>query len=177
MKTRNRMSIKTIAISGVLVALSIVLTRFLAFMPTSTLRLGFGEVPIMLSGFLFGPMTGGITGIAADFVGLAINAQGTPHLGFTISSMLWGMIPGIFTNILKKVKVDNPYSSFNIIVVVSICFLSISLVLNTYWLSQLHGRGFFIVLPERVLSSIVNIPVQSIILISILKSLRKNLNI
>lgn len=169
---KKKINTQTMVQAGFLVAMSIVLTRFLVFMPTNTLRIGFGDLPIMLSGFLFGPIVGGITGVAADLIGIAINPQGPPHFGFVLSAMLWGAIPGIFMILFRKRKNGDPYSKINIIIPVTISMLIISLGLNTYWLSRLYGEGFLVMLPVRLINVLVNIPIQSIILINLIKYLK-----
>lgn len=177
MMTKNKTNVMTTVVSGLLVALSIVFTKILVFMPTETLRVGIGKVPIMLAGFLFGSMNGGVVGIAADLVGLAINPQGPPHLGFTLSSMLWGVIPGISRNISRKLGREKSYSNIEIVTVVFVCFLVISLVLDTYWLSHMYGKGFIVILPGRLVSAAIHIPVYSVVIISILKNLRRHFDI
>src|SRR5699024_7181885 len=101
MKT-NKISTKTLVQASFLTALSIVLTRLLSFLPKDTIRLGFGELPLMISGFLFGPIVGGISGATADVIGLMINPMGPPHPGITISTMLWGIIPGLYMIIYRS---------------------------------------------------------------------------
>ncbi|MBC8590727.1 folate family ECF transporter S component [Wansuia hejianensis] len=169
---KKGISTKVMVQAGFLVAVSIVLTRFLVIMPTNTLRIGLGEVPLMISGFLFGPIVGGIVGAAADLTGIVINPQGPPHFGFTLSSMLWGIIPGLFVALHSKRRKGDPYTKLNITVTVSICIIIISLGLNTYWLSNLYGKGFLVMLPERLMSAIISIPLQSIIIISLMKYLK-----
>lgn len=171
MQSKGKISTRKMVQAGFLVALSIVSTRFLVIMPTNTLRLSLGEVPLMLAGFLFGPVIGGISGIAADLIGIAINPMGPPHLGFTFSSMMWGVIPGLSLMLAKKTRRD-PYDNINIITTIAISIIVISLGLNTYWLSQLFGKGFAIMLPSRMVAAAVNIPLQSVIIITLLKYLK-----
>ncbi|MEY8415623.1 folate family ECF transporter S component [Tissierella praeacuta] len=172
------MNTRTLVYAGFLTAISIVLTRFLAIMvPLAglpTLRISFGEIPLMISGLLFGPVVGGISGLAADLIGVMVNLQGPSiHPGFTLSSILWGVIPGILGIYFKtKVKGGNPFSLGNITIIVSACILFISLGLNTYWLSNLFGKGFMVLLPGRALSALVNIPIQSFITTTLIKHLR-----
>ena len=68
-----KLSARTAANMGLLTAVSIVLTRVFGVMVpiagVGALRLSFGEIPIMLTGVLFGPLPGALTGIAADVVG------------------------------------------------------------------------------------------------------------
>lgn len=178
MKRSKVMNTRTLVYAGFLTAISIVLTRFLAIMvPLAglpTLRLSFGEIPLMICGLLFGPIVGGISGLAADLIGVMINLQGPSiHPGFTLSSILWGVVPGIYGIYLKtRVKGENPFSGRNITIIVSICIIFISLGLNTYWLSNLFGKGFMVLLPGRALSAFINIPLQSFIITTLIKQLK-----
>lgn len=174
---KSRMDTRTMVKAGFLTAISIVLTRFMYFfVPLAgfpALRISFGEVPIMMSGLLFGPIVGGVTGVAADLIGILVNSQGAFHPGFTLSSMLWGVIPGLFAILFKKSKsYEKTYSFMNVFIAVFVSFVVISLGLNTLWLSTMFGKGFVVLLPGRVLAAVLNIPIQSIIITSLLKYLK-----
>lgn len=179
---RNVMDTKVLVKASFLTAISIVLTRFLYyFVPLAggvpAIRLSIGEVPIMMSGMLFGPVVGGITGLAADLIGVMVNAQGTIHPGFMLSSLLWGLIPGlIFIIFRKKKKYDAIYSVLNISVTVVICFIIISLALNTLWLSNLYKISYMLLLPGRVIVSFIMVPVQSIIIVTLIRYLKSVIN-
>jgi ECF transporter S component (folate family) len=174
---KKTMDIRTIVKAGFLVAISIVMTRFafvmLPIAGVSALRISFGEMPLMLSGFLFGPLVGGLTGIAADLLGVLINPQGPYYPGFTISSMMWGILPGIITYILeKKVPISKMFSFKFVLVSVAISSIIVTL-LNTVWLSDLFGTAIIILLPPRLLSAAISIPILSILLTAILKYARR----
>ena len=181
-KSTNIMDTRVMVKAAFLTAISIVLTRFLAvFVPLAgglpAIRLSFGEVPIMMGGLLFGTVVGGITGLAADLVGVLINPQGAFHPGFTLSSILWGAIPGLLSILYKRNKsYDKIYSLRNIAITVFISYVLISLGLNTLWLSSMFGKGFMILLPCRIISAIVNIPLQSIIIVTLMKYLKGLIN-
>ena len=76
-----------IALSGMFIALSVVFTRFFSQMiiigGIQTVRLSFGDLPLMLSGMVLGPTYGAITGALADLIGFPLNPQGTYFPGFT----------------------------------------------------------------------------------------------
>lgn len=242
--SNNNITTRTLVMASFLAALSIVFTRFLFLMVPlgglPALRLSFGESPIMLSGILFGPLVGGLTGLAADLIGVVINPQGAYFPGFTLSSIMWGVIPGIIAMYFKKIDdekdfsilnsililflvvglismffvqqvlsireesiflYDNPlskpiillfigvfavlvllpiflkgkdegkaYFSFDkIVFMVSISYIVVALGLNTYWLSIMFKKGFTVLFPGRLLSSIVSIPVHSMIIATFLK--------
>lgn len=175
------MDTRVLVKASFLTAISIVLTRFVyTFLPiagTQAIRLSVGEVPIILSGMMFGPVVGGVTGLAADLIGVLVNPQGVFHPGFTLSSILWGVIPGLLFLIFKKNKTyEKKYSIVNIFITVTICFLVISLGLNTLWLSQLFGKGFIVLFVPRAIAIVPNIIIQSTIIITLVKYLKGIIN-
>lgn len=175
-KTRS-IDTRTMVKAGFLTALSIVLTRFMyIFIPlggAQTLRISFGEVPLMMSGLLFGPIVGGMTGVAADLIGVLINSQGAFHPGFTLSSMLWGLIPGLLIMLFKNSgSYEKTYSFKNVFVIVLVAYVAVSLLLNTIWLSQLFGKGFMILIPGRLINAVVSVPIISIVITALLKYLK-----
>lgn len=177
-KKKGIMNTRIMVKAGFLTALSIVFTRFIyAFVPlggAQTLRISFGEVPIMMAGLMFGPVVGGITGAAADLIGILINAQGAFHPGFTLSSILWGVIPGLFLLIFKRSSsYERVYSITNILLAVFVSFVVVSLGLNTIWLGQLYGTAFIVLLPGRLINTIVSVPIQSILIKTLFKYLKR----
>ena len=73
MKNRAR----RVAFAGMFIALNIVLTRFFSYTVViggvQNIRLGFGEIPVILSGIMLGPVYGAITGALADLIGYPFN--------------------------------------------------------------------------------------------------------
>ncbi len=105
------MTTRKITLMALFAALSIIATRFLSLMiPLGgfpTLSIGFGGIPIMLSGMLFGPLAGGIVGGISDLLGFLINDRGgVYHPGFTLNSILTGVIPGLLFLMIKKYKIQ-----------------------------------------------------------------------
>jgi len=128
---------RTLVGASLLTGISIILTRaFSVILPLAglpTLRIGFGEVPLVIIGMLFGPLAGGLSGAVADLLGVMINPQGAFFPGFTISSILWGIIPGIIYKILKKRRTT---INFNIINSLAIILLAAG-VLNILMSNQI----------------------------------------
>lgn len=83
--------------SAFLIAISVVLTRFLspylAIAGSNTLRIGLGTIPIIVSSIIFGPFYGGIVGAGSDVIGAIFFPAGPYNPCFTISSMLQGILP------------------------------------------------------------------------------------
>ena len=158
----NKISTKVLVSSAILAAISIILTRFFSIMLSENLRVGLGTLPIMLSGFMFGPLAGAITGIVADLVGVMINPMGTYHIGFTISSMLQGLIPGIVSIFLMKDR--KKLGILNLLLSTALVYFGVHLLLNTLWLSQLQSVDYFILLSIRVLKVVIEAVITAIIL-------------
>lgn len=161
---------KVLVRASFLCALSVVLTRFLSVMVTQNLRVGLGWMPLILSGTLFGPLVGGLCGLVTDLVGVAINPMGTIHLGFTLSSILTGLIPGLCSYYFLRGKKDE------IVIITSVIMVAIFVhgILNTIWLTQLYGDGFLVILPPRILKiglESLAVIVTGIILSKVLKKL------
>jgi riboflavin transporter len=120
--------VRKITLAALLASVSIVLTRFFGIViPLGgfpSLSLDLGSVPILLSGIVLGPIFGGIVGLTSDLVGFAINPRGGIfHFGFTINSILTGVIPGLIFVFLK-----NKNLKFTKIAIISILY-----ILGTYY--------------------------------------------
>ncbi len=147
-KPKMLMGTSVIVKAGFLATVSIVLTRFMSLMPLlgglPTLRVGFGSVPIIMSGMMFGPVVGGITGIVADFVGYLINPMGGAYFpGFTLSAALYGVIAGI---LFKKIKIQNSKWNFNIVNAIIMVVFGLGvylLMLSTHVLTFVDGKPIY----------------------------------
>ncbi|MDR7870097.1 MAG: folate family ECF transporter S component [Tissierellaceae bacterium] len=178
-KNTGKVKTKYLVMAAFLTAISIVLTRFLSVtLPIlgglPAIRVGFGKIPIVISGLLFGPMLGGITGVAADLIGMLINPMGAYHPGFTISSMLDGFLPGLFAIYFRNnPRLGQHFTFSRVFVVELVLALLNSIILNTLWLSQILGKGYMLLLPARVINAAVNLPIQAFIVFTIIKHVNK----
>ena len=157
-----RFTTRTATNLGLLTAISIVLTRVFGFIipiaGVGALRISFGEIPIMLSGILFGPIGGAVTGVAADLIGYAINSHGGAFFpGFTLTAALTGFIPGLLLSKRRKVL-----QWWQVGLTVLITDLIAGVFLNTVWLTIMFGQGFFVLLPARLLARLVTLPIYTL---------------
>ena len=142
------LDIHVLTAAAVLTALSVVLTRFASVMALGgqSIRIGIGAIPLLIAGLLLGPVAGGLAGIAADLIGVMINLMGASfHPGFTLTSMLTGMIPGLVMIAFKN-KLEAKTVVFAWLAVTLIC----SVALQTLWLSQMQGNPYWTVLLTRM---------------------------
>jgi ECF transporter S component (folate family) len=164
------------AFAGMFIALNIILTRYFSYMVyiggIQAIRLSFGEIPLILSGMILGPVYGGFTGALADLVGYPLNPQGAYFPGFTITAAVAGFLPGLMGKFIKK-----PWSWKSISLVVVITTIITSLILNTIWLEILMGKAFAVLLPPRVLAALILIPIYVLVIKLLLKAFSKlNIN-
>ncbi|SCG83186.1 hypothetical protein DW1_1616 [Proteiniborus sp. DW1] len=117
MNNKRLLNTKALVGASLLTAISIVLTRVFSIMVPlgglPALRIEFGPIPLIISGILYGPFWGGLAGIIADLIGVMINPMGAFFPGFTISSMLWGAIPGVLNLLVKRNKLRINYNIIN----------------------------------------------------------------
>ncbi|MDD2482039.1 MAG: folate family ECF transporter S component [Lutispora sp.] len=166
----KRLTTSSMAIGGLLAGMSIILTRFFAiYLVGGSVRLSFGDIPILLSGIMLGPVTGGLTGAIADLAGMMMfGGGGGPYFpGFTLSAMLVGVIPGL---IFHKTKTD--YSLWKIVLTISITSLLVSLGLGTLWLTILLKKGFWLLLPARIIARSIMAPIEVAVLYLILSRVK-----
>ena len=135
------MTTKKITTMALFAAISIIATRFLSFMiPLGgfpSLSIGIGGIPIMLSGILFGPVSGAIVGGVSDIIGFLINDRGgIYHVGFTINSILTGLIPGLVVWMLKRYPVQQ-----KVIAILNYALLFLATAVGMYYLATNQHLG------------------------------------
>lgn len=160
-----RLNTKTIAYIATFIAISIILTRMLGVtLPVGgalTLRLSFGEIPIILAGIMLGPLAGALTGIGADLLGYTINPFGGPYFpGFTFTAALTGMLPALILG--RKGRVNLTWQK--LFAAILITDIISSVILNTTWLVIMYNLGVYAILPARLLARALLIPCYTIII-------------
>lgn len=123
---KRYLSTKVLVRSSILVALSIILSRFFGILVPIAglpgLKVSFGAIPLKIIAILFGPLAGALAGTVADLVGFMMNPMGGAYFpGFTLSAALSGAITGYIFKVIRsnKFKVN-----FNIVNAVTILVLS-----------------------------------------------------
>ncbi len=150
---KNILKTRTLATVAVLIALNIIIVRFLSIQ-TQAIRIGFGFLTTALNSMLFGPWISGISAFIADFLGMIVNSRGMAYFpGFGISEALYGITYGLF--LYKREK-----SYKNIIICVTIQTLIIELGLGTLWVHMLFGTPIWTVFVSRIFNALVQYPIK-----------------
>lgn len=162
----KKISVRTLAYAGVLVAMNIVLSKFVSIPIGPVLRISVSSVPIILCGLWMGPMIGGIAGGVSDLLGCLVSGYAINPL-ITLSAVLMGIIPALFKNFMfkKREMGNNTYASqaaccLRVICVLAFTMLITSLGSTTLGLSIMYGMPFwstfFTRLPQSCFLLIIN---------------------
>ncbi|RQD71518.1 MAG: folate family ECF transporter S component [Tindallia sp. MSAO_Bac2] len=172
--TSGRISTKVLVMASFFVGINIILSRIGAIMLfNNSVRLSFGNVPLIISGILLGPLAGLMTGVVSDLLGFLINSHGGAyHPGFTISAGLTGFIPGIVAIAGSRFGFQK-FSVTSIVTSNVLVYLLISGFLNTLWLTHLLGTGFWILFPARLASHAIVTVINTMLVYAVVKSFQK----
>lgn len=146
-----RLNARTVSLLGVLIAMEIVLSRFLSI-HTWNMKIGFAFVPIVLAAMLFGAVEAGLVAAIGDIIGAMLFPVGPYFPGFTVTAFFTGIVFACFLK--KKVSV------VSVVLAVLLTQAAGSLLLNTFWISMLYGSPFKPLLITRVYQTAVMSAVQ-----------------
>ncbi len=85
---------KKLAVSALLVALDVVLTRLLA-LNTPVMKIGLGFAAVALSAMLYGPCWAMLTSALGDLLGALLFPTGAYFPGFTLTAACTGLLFGL----------------------------------------------------------------------------------
>ena len=144
---------------GLLIALNILLSRFLSIQPTPFLRINFGFLAVAAAGLIYGPLAGGAAAAIADVLGFFIFPSGGAYFpGITLSALLAGMRYGLFLHGRR------PSFWRCLLASASVC-LFVDAGLTTWWLTLIiAGKTFAVLFVPRLIKALVAIPVQTMLL-------------
>lgn len=166
---------KKIILSALLLAMEIILSRFLSI-KTPIVTIGFSFVPTMLCAIWLGPKWTILISILADLIGATLFPFGSFFIGYTVTTAVAAAIYGF---LLYK-KEENTYTDKQFVLRVILASVLVTVIanigLNTLWLSITTGKAFMVLIASRIVKELIMIPVKIIIIIFLEKVLRKPFN-
>lgn len=163
---------KKIILTAVLLAVQIILSRFLS-VKTPILKISFAFIPSMLCAIWLGDKWTVLLNVLGDIIGATLFPTGAFFIGYTISTAISGLIYGL---LLYK-KEDNSYTDKQFIIRLIISVILVTCIsnigLNTLWISITTGKAFIVLLGTRIVKELIMIPIQILVIIFIEKMLRK----
>ena len=166
--------IRTLTMSGLLIALNVVLNMF-SVPITPQLRISFGFIATAVIAMFFGAAVAVPAAAACDVLGWLIHPTGPYFYGFTLTAMLNALICSVILHEEYKMQ-DQMYetkrpargwtrltllSLFSRILVNGLS----NTLLNTFWLSQLYGKTMEALLPARALKNLIMTVPETVLLV------------
>ena len=101
-------NIKTLTLAAMLVAMSVIIGIFCKSVLNfggGLFRITFENLPIIISGIVFGPVVGGVVGVGSDLISYLLSGQSyPPNLIVTLGAAMVGVVSGIFAKYIVKQK-------------------------------------------------------------------------
>lgn len=143
-------SIKILTLAAMLTAMSVVIGMFCKTFLNFGLglfRITFENLPIILSGIMFGPIIGGVVGVAGDLVSYLLSPQVyPPNLVVTCGAAAVGIISGIISRfVIKK------HGYLQIIVSGALAHVVGSMIIKTVGLFQFYSWAVLWRIPLYIL--------------------------
>lgn len=110
---KNLKSVKAIAISGMLLALHLVLAFFLGIYLTQTVKFSIAFLTNVVTAYLFGPWMALITGALGDILQYLMKPVGGYFFGWTLNAALGGLLYGLFLYRKAPKEIDATLESEN----------------------------------------------------------------
>jgi ECF transporter S component (folate family) len=152
MPKKSFLTTKQITLVAMFIAMAVILKSVLVI-ETGSFRFTFYDIPMMVIGIVFGPFIGGITGIIVDFFHMMFSPWAFTFSVFTLSNMVWAIIPGV---LLFGKKLER-----NRLVITIVIASILAFGLNTIGIVQFQGMGAMIAtLYYRIGVLLIKLPIQ-----------------
>ena len=163
---------KKIILSAILLALLIILSRFLS-VKTPIIKISFGFVPTMLCAIWLGPKWTVLMNVLGDLIGATLFPSGAFFVGYTISTAISGFIYGILLYKKEPDTFTNKQFIARTIISVILVTVIVNMGLNTLWTSITSGKAFMVLFATRIVNKLIMVPIHVIVILFIEKILRK----
>ena len=162
-KVRGGLTVRTLTLAAMLTAMSVVIGIFCKTVlnfGNGLFRITFENLPILLSGLLYGPFVGGMVGICSDLVSYLLSAQSyPPNLIVTAGAMLVGVLSGAMGKILVRRGIRT-----RIVLSCAIAHLVGSVVVKSIGLYQFYGMLVLWRIPVYLVVATLEITVLCLLL-------------
>ena len=166
-KSKPAFSLRLTVALAMLVAISIILGKYLAFSVGEVLRFSFENLPIIFAGIAFGPLAAVLVAVCADLVGcLLVGFTPIPlvTVGAAVTGLISGLIPLVFGD------GDKRRSRLSITLTASISHLFGSVIVKTLGLATFYDMNIFILILWRILNYAIVASLEAVILCLLLKN-------
>lgn len=163
-KKRLGSNLRLLTVSAFLAALSIICGKYLKIPVGDVLRFSFENLPILLAGMMFGPITGVIVGVVADLIGCVLVAYPINPL-VTVGAACVGLLGGLIFRLTKKLPL-----LWQTCLTVILTHLVASVIVKTYGLAQYYDMPFHVLMLWRLLNYVIVGVAEWLLLYTVLKN-------
>lgn len=184
---------KKIVLTAILLALLVVLSRFLSI-KTPITKISFAFLPTMLCATWLGWKWTMLLNILGDLIGATLFPTGPYFVGYTISTAISGFTYGLLlyqgNHLAKKTQKTNDEKNdqdaagaakategltqkqliWRAILATVIVAVVVNMGLNTLWTSITAGKAFWLLLGTRIVKQLIMIPVHVVVFLVVEKA-------
>ncbi len=164
-----RMTARTLSTCALLCALNVVFARFFTVMPSALSRCSIEGVPVILAGYLFGPIPGMLVGFVGDTVGCLFSGYGWNPI-ISITPMMVGAFAGILRPLVYRLQ--KPWDIWR----VAFTVLPAKLLGSVYWTSQclvwlgFSKKGLSTLMAARGVEALIEFVLETIVIMLLMKT-------
>lgn len=165
-KKRNshlKSHLRVLAVAAFLAALSIVCGKYLAIPIGTVLRFSFENLPILLSGMMFGPAVGVLTGVTADLVGCILVGYAINPI-VTVGAASIGLLGAVYYRLTSRLALWA-----RVLLSVTVAHLVGSVLIKTWGLAAFYSMPFSALLLWRLLNYVIVAGAEGLLLYYLLK--------
>lgn len=163
---------KKIILTAILLAMLIVLSRFLSI-KTPITKISFAFVPTMLCAIWLGPKWTILLNVLGDVIGATLFPSGAFFIGYTISTAVSAAIYGLILYKKEPDSYNDKQLLLRLIIATVLVAIVVNMGLNTLWTSITTGKAFWALLVTRIVKQLIMIPIHVIVIFALEKALRK----
>ena len=119
MKRNHVFSIRNLVMMAALVAMQIILARFLSIQASDILRISFEVIPLVLAGLWLGPINGAIVALLADVIGTVLSGFGIWFAPIALGPIMVGILSGLSVRWLK-IDLSSIHDTWKVILTVAV---------------------------------------------------------
>lgn len=154
-------SVRYLAFMAIMIALKTAFSFY--YVPVGeNLRIYFTFLIVGIEGMVLGPVSAGLSGLITDLVSFLIHPTGPFFPGYTLSSILSGMIYGIFL-------FQPPCKLYKVCLAKLSVNLFVNIGLGSLWSAMLFSKGYYYYLAKSAIKNVLLLPIEIILLYLTLK--------
>ncbi len=152
--------------AALLTAVYVLLHTFTTIVVTATMQIRFSPLALAVTGILYGPVVGAISGGIGDLIKCLIRPTGGFFFGFTFGEMVRGFLYGLILHNQKP-------TVLRVLLAVVCSKIVVDFFMTSLWLAMMGNGAYLVLLASRAVSVLIMIPVEFGLLYGSLKMMER----